>query len=250
MRPVETVRLESVSKEFRDGHRTVTALQDISFAVEDSEFTVLIGPSGSGKSTLLRIIAGLVQPTSGRVVYREGDKFDRGDISFVFQDYALFPWRTVAGNLRAAMQLARTEPDPDRIAAHLEMVGLSDFSDSYPHQLSGGMKQRAALARALVTDPEVILMDEPFAALDALTKEALYGEFRDILADRDKTVVYVTHDIEEAYLFADTIRLLSSDGELLEEMDIGEGPRHRDVLETDAYFETRDRILDRIGGSL
>lgn len=244
------IRVESLTKEFRDGDRRVQALRDVSFDLDTAEFKVLVGPSGSGKSTLLRIIAGLIQPTSGRVVYREGEKFDRGDISFVFQDYALFPWRTVEGNLRAALSLAHEEPDEATIDAHLEMVGLGDFRESYPHQLSGGMKQRAALARALITDPEVILMDEPFAALDALTKEALYGEFREILASTDRTILYVTHDIEEAYLFADTILLLSSSGEMVDEIDIGEGPRQRDALETEAYFETKDRILDEIGASL
>lgn len=243
------LRLESVSRRFDDGDQTVQALDDINIEIDTDEFVAFLGPSGCGKSTLLRIIAGIIQPTEGRVVYREGGKLDRGDIGFVFQDYALFDWKTVRGNIATAARLARRPLDDDEIDAQLERVGLDEFGDAYPGELSGGMKQRAALARTLAYDPDIVLMDEPFAALDAITKERMYDHFRELLDGTDKTVVYVTHDIEEAYLFADRIVVLSGDGRILEELEPdGTGPRDKDVLETDQFFETHDRIMDLIGG--
>lgn len=245
------IKAENISKSFDTASGPVTALDDLSFAVEEQEFVAFLGPSGSGKSTLLRILAGIIQPSSGRVVYREGEKFERGDISFVFQDYALLPWKTAAGNLRTFLDLARLPVDDDRVHGHLEMVGLADYADAYPHELSGGMKQRVALARALVTDPELILMDEPFAALDALTKERLYDHFRRVITEADTTVVYVTHDIEEAYLFADRLLLLSADGALADRIELdAASPREKKVLSTDAFHETRQRVLDTIGGDV
>lgn len=243
------LRLESISRQFTEGGKTIQALDDISIEIGADEFVAFLGPSGCGKSTLLRIIAGIIQPTDGRVVYREGEKLDRGDIGFVFQDYALFDWKTVRGNIATAARLARRPLDDDEIDAQLERVGLTEFGDAYPAELSGGMKQRAALARTLAYDPDIVLMDEPFAALDAITKERMYDHFRELLDGTDKTVVYVTHDIEEAYLFADRIVVLSGDGRILEELEpAGDGPRDQDVLETDRFFATHDRIMDLIGG--
>lgn len=241
------IEAKNITKVYRTGTGSVTALRDVSFVVEEEAFVAFLGPSGCGKSTLLQILAGLVQPTKGRVVYREGQKFDRGDIGYVFQDYALLPWKTVAGNLKTFLRLAQLYPDPERIHKHLSMVGLEDYADAYPYELSGGMQQRVAVARALVTDPEVVLMDEPFAALDALTKERLYGEFTAILEQADKTVVYVTHDIEEAYRFADRLMLLSSGGELVREIDLdGEAPRGEEALSRNAFFSVKEQVLDTI----
>lgn len=246
---MQQLEAHDITKVYDHDSGPVTALQDVSFAVDEQEFVAFLGPSGCGKTTLLRILAGLVQPTSGRVEYREGETFDRGDIGFVFQDYALYPWRTVSGNLRAARILAEQEPDPDTVRAHLEMVGLAGSADQYPHQLSGGMQQRVAVARALVTDPAVVLMDEPFAALDALTKERLYDEFTGILDRTSLTTVYVTHDIREAFLFADRIILLSGDGTVAERID-HDAPRDTAALESDAFFTMKDRILSRIQGDV
>lgn len=229
------------------GSSPVTALQEVSFSISREEFVAFLGPSGCGKSTLLQILAGLVQPTAGRVIYREGKKFERGDIGYVFQDYALLPWKTIAGNLRTFLRLAEMKPDSERAQQHLAMVGLEDYADAYPHELSGGMQQRVAVARALVTNPEVVLMDEPFAALDALTKERLYGEFQDILEAAEKTVVYVTHDIEEAYRFADRLLLLSEDGRLVKEIGIDSAaPRDEDALAGDEFFTVKEEVLDAI----
>jgi NitT/TauT family transport system ATP-binding protein len=242
------LRIKDLSKTFQSKKGEIKALDDVNAEVEEEEFVAFLGPSGCGKTTLLKTVAGLIQPTSGRIEYREGKKLDRGDLGFVFQDYALFDWKTAGENLMIAQKLAGKEPSVDRKKEFLGMVELTDFEGRYPSDLSGGMRQRLALARTLIYDPDLVLMDEPFAALDELTKERLYSSFMEILEDTEKTVIYVTHDIEEAYMFADRLVVMSSGGRIVENIDIdGDSPRSKEVLSSKSFKETRERVMERIG---
>lgn len=197
------LRLEHVTKQFdvRGTNDRFTAIDDISIDLAEGEFLVLVGPSGCGKSTLLDLLGGLSEPTSGRILLdgREisGPGLDRG---IVFQQYALLPWRTARSNIEFGLE-AKGLPKKTRreLAEHyLELVGLHGFGDRYPHELSGGMKQRVAIARSLAFDPEVLLMDEPFAALDAQTRESLQDELLRIWRETGKTILFITHGIDEA----------------------------------------------------
>ena len=190
-----------------------TALEDITLDVRPGEFLTLVGPSGCGKSTLLDLLGGLTAPTSGRILLDgrpiEGPARDRG---IVFQQYALFPWRTAAQNVEFGLDIAGLKARQRReIARHyLDLVGLTAFADRYPHELSGGMKQRVAIARSLAYDPEVLLMDEPFAALDAQTRETLQGELLRIWRATGKTIVFITHGIDEAVVLGQRVAVMTS----------------------------------------
>ena len=190
-----------------------TALEDITLDVRPGEFLALVGPSGCGKSTLLDLLGGLTAPTSGRVLLDgrpiEGPARDRG---IVFQQYALFPWRTAAQNVEFGLDIAGLKARQRReIARHyLDLVGLTAFANRYPHELSGGMKQRVAIARSLAYDPEVLLMDEPFAALDAQTRETLQGELLRIWRATGKTIIFITHGIDEAVVLGQRVAVMTS----------------------------------------
>src|SRR5712672_65755 len=190
-----------------------TALEDITLDVRPGEFLTLVGPSGCGKSTLLDLLGGLTAPTSGRILLDgrpiEGPGRDRG---IVFQQYALFPWRTAAENIEFGLDIAGLKARQRReIARHyLDLVGLTAFADRHPHELSGGMKQRVAIARSLAYDPEVLLMDEPFAALDAQTRETLQGELLRIWRATGKTIVFITHGIDEAVFLGQRVAVMTS----------------------------------------
>ena len=190
-----------------------TALEDITLDVRPGEFLALVGPSGCGKSTLLDLLGGLTAPTSGRILLDgrpiEGRARDRG---IVFQQYALFPWRTAAQNVEFGLDIAGLKARQRReIARHyLDLVGLTAFAERYPHELSGGMKQRVAIARSLAYDPEVLLMDEPFAALDAQTRETLQGELLRIWCATGKTIIFITHGIDEAVVLGQRVAVMTS----------------------------------------
>jgi NitT/TauT family transport system ATP-binding protein len=190
-----------------------TALEDITLDVRPGEFLALVGPSGCGKSTLLDLLGGLTAPTSGRILLDgrpiEGPARDRG---IVFQQYALFPWRTAVQNVEFGLDIAGLKARQRReIARHyLDLVGLTAFADRYPHELSGGMKQRVAIARSLAYDPEVLLMDEPFAALDAQTRETLQGELLRIWRATGKTIIFITHGIDEAVVLGQRVAVMTS----------------------------------------
>ncbi|MEA2868847.1 MAG: NitT/TauT family transport system ATP-binding protein [Bradyrhizobium sp.] len=190
-----------------------TALEDITLEVRPGEFLALVGPSGCGKSTLLDLLGGLTAPTSGRILLDgqpiAGPARDRG---IVFQQYALFPWRTAAQNVEFGLDIAGLKARQRReIARHyLDLVGLTAFADRYPHELSGGMKQRVAIARSLAYDPEVLLMDEPFAALDAQTRETLQGELLRIWRATGKTIIFITHGIDEAVVLGQRVAVMTS----------------------------------------
>ena len=190
-----------------------TALEDITLDVRPGEFLALVGPSGCGKSTLLDLLGGLTAPTTGRILLDgrpiEGPARDRG---IVFQQYALFPWRTAAQNVEFGLDIAGLKAKQRREIAkhHLDLVGLTAFADRYPHELSGGMKQRVAIARSLAYDPEVLLMDEPFAALDAQTRETLQGELLRIWRATGKTIIFITHGIDEAVVLGQRVAVMTS----------------------------------------
>jgi NitT/TauT family transport system ATP-binding protein len=203
-RPV--VSVADVTKTFGSGSQQVVALEGVTLDVEQGEFVCLLGASGCGKSTLLNLVAGLDQPTSGRVEVRA----ERTGL--MFQEAALFPWLTVRGNVEIALKLAGMPRGERRARAAelLEMVHLGDFAKRRPHELSGGMRQRAALARALAQDADVLLMDEPFGALDAMTRDLLHDELEALWTSTGKTVIFVTHNVREAVRLGDCVMLLAS----------------------------------------
>jgi len=193
------------------GTPVTLALREISLHVAAGEFVTLVGASGSGKSTLLRLIAGLLPVQSGTILlngFTPSEAQQKGQYGYVFQSPALLPWRSVRRNLALPLEL-RTHDDASRLDALLDLVGLSGFQDHLPHQLSGGMQQLVAIARALATDPPVLLLDEPFAALDAVTREKMNDRLADLVAATGKTVLMVTHSIEEAVFLSDRVCLLS-----------------------------------------
>lgn len=207
------VELDSVTKFYAGQEKQLHALHDISFGIERGEFVCIVGPSGCGKSTLLKIMAGLDQPSSGEVRIQGGTvRGPHSKISMVFQAFGLFPWRTVLENVAYGLEMRRvSKPERQEIAKqYLEMVGLGAYEHMYPKQLSGGMKQRVGIARALAVDPEVVLMDEAFSAIDEVTADVLREEVQEIHRETGKTFVLVTHNLSEAIELADKVVVLSS----------------------------------------
>jgi NitT/TauT family transport system ATP-binding protein len=205
----------NLAKEFRLDGRDLKVLHDINLTIEDESFTCLLGPSGSGKSTFLRCVAGLETPTAGTLLV-DGDPVTGPgpDRSVVFQDYALFPWYTVIENIQFGLRTRKNKHlrklDTNKITRSLiEMVRLTGFENAYPHQISGGMRQRVALARALAVQPGALLMDEPFAAVDAITRTGLQRQLAEVWSKTRTTVLFVTHSVEEAVFLADEIHVFS-----------------------------------------
>lgn len=215
------------------------ALKNINLTVKKEEFLVIVGPSGCGKSTFLDMVAGLAQPTSGEIYMDEklitGPALDRG---IVLQGYALFPWRSIRKNVEFGLEIKKV-PKKERAEISqrfIDLVNLHGFEDRYPHELSGGMKQRVAIARALAYDPEVLLMDEPFAAVDAQTRESLQEELLRIWEKTKKTIIFITHSIDEAIFLADRVVVMSANpGEIKETINIAL-PRPRDGIRASAEF--------------
>lgn len=207
------LRLDHVRKDFKVRGQNFVALEDATIDVAAGEFLTIVGPSGCGKSTLLDLLGGLTKPSSGEILLDgkpiSGPGLDRG---IVFQQYALFPWRTARGNIEFGLEakgIKRRERH-DIASKYLDLVGLSAFEDRYPHELSGGMKQRIAIARSLAFDPEVLLMDEPFAALDAQTRESLQDELLRIWKATGKTILFITHGIDEAVYLGERVAVMTS----------------------------------------
>jgi NitT/TauT family transport system ATP-binding protein len=243
--------LQHVSKWFRSPRAEVHALDDVSLEVGQGEFVCLVGPSGCGKSTLLDIVAGLTKPDEGDVFADSAPVEGPGRHRLVmFQEPALFPWLDVYGNVMFGLKRKSdlTNRDRRRIADyHLDLVGLEKFKHSYVHELSGGMKQRVALARSLAPDPRVLLMDEPLAALDAMTRDHLYVDIQRIWERRKKTIILVTHDVREAVCLGDRVVLMSpSPGRIREEVAITL-PRPRDV-NTAEVAQLAQRITTALRG--
>lgn len=239
------LELHAVSKTFQSRRGETRALQDITLSVEPGEFVCLLGPSGCGKSTLLNIIAGLEQPDSGDVCVDSQPVAGPGrDRVVIFQEAALFPWLNVRDNVAFGLAAAGM-PRAERIAVadkYLRLVHLGSFRKAFIHELSGGMKQRVALARALALDPQVLLMDEPFAALDAQTRDTLHGELQDIWAQTGKTVLFVTHNVREALVLGDRVVLMTArPGRVKREFHFGlPRPRH---IEDHALVDAARQVL-------
>ena len=233
-RTAAAISVDGVSKVFDTPGGPVEALVDVSMDVSPGERVFLVGPSGCGKSTLLRILAGLSDPTSGTVTFGRPDGAPIRK-TMVFQDHGLFPWMPLLDNVAFALEAEGTARDERRRRAHalLEQLGLGGFQDRFPDELSGGMRQRAAIARALLTEPQVLLMDEPFSALDAQSKLVLQDELMRLWDEGGQTVIYVTHDIREAVVLGDRVMVMTGrPGTFQLELDI-DLPRPRDVFERD-----------------
>jgi NitT/TauT family transport system ATP-binding protein len=240
------VRLTDVSKAYRTGRSDLLALDGVSLTVSDGEFVCIIGASGCGKSTLLNLVAGLDRPTSGEVE-TAGRR-----VGLMFQEPALFPWLTAGRNVELALRARGIRKDVrrEKVGELLEAVRLAGFANKRPHELSGGMRQRVALARALAQDADVLLMDEPFGALDAMTRDLLHDEIERICADRTLTVVFVTHNVREAARLGDRVVLLSSrPGRVIAEYQVPrQGPRRIDSPEVAKLAAAlTDRLREEMG---
>lgn len=247
-RDVPRVSVRGVSKSYRESGEAVEALEDIEFDVSAGEFVCIVGPSGCGKTTLFRIIAGLEQPTGGQVLLSgEPVTAPSPDLGIVFQEYHLFPWRTVRGNIAFGLEQEALSEDARaaRVDEMVELVGLSGFEDAYPSDLSGGMKQRVGIARALAVDPELLLMDEPFGSVDAQTRGMLHDQLLDVWEETGKTVLFVTHDVAEAVTLADRIIVLTAGpGSVRETVDVDlDRPRNRTG---DKFVAVQEQVLDLI----
>ena len=232
---------------FRAEGSEVRVLEDIDLDVRDGEFVCILGPSGCGKSTLLNVVAGFLAPTAGSVRI-DGEEVRGPDPRriFVFQERGVFPWLTVEGNIGFGLgRLARAERER-RIAHYVRLVGLSGFERAYPHELSGGMKQRVEVARALAVDPDMLYLDEPFGALDSITRLVMRGELLRIWRAERKTILFVTHDIEESVQLADRVVVMSSRPARIRRIVPIDLPHPRD-LSSRRYLELRDGIFEEIG---
>ncbi len=245
-----TLSVDSISKVFpgRGGAPPLEALRAVSFSAQPGEFVSLIGPSGCGKTTLLRIVHGLEPPTSGSV------RFDGRPVSapdharaVIFQQFNLFPWRTVAQNIAFGLEVRGDGGgrSAERVGEMIRLVGLGGFERHYPHEISGGMQQRVGIARALALDPSVLLMDEPFGALDAITREKLQRDIADILARQRKTTLFITHNMDEAIFFSDRILVFGTrPGRIIEEVKVPFArPRTVEVVRASRQFgELREHL--------
>jgi NitT/TauT family transport system ATP-binding protein len=228
----------AVSKSFASG---VKALDRASFTLAQGEFLSLVGPSGCGKSTALRLIAGLTQPSDGTITWDGA----RPTVGFVFQDAALMPWATVERNVRLPLDLkGTTAASGDKVREALDLVGLGNFAKAYPRELSGGMRMRVSIARALAADASLLLMDEPFAALDELTRERLNDELRALWASRKLTVVFVTHSIyESVYLSSRVVVMSPRPGRVIEDISMGEPTARTPEYRLSAQYGERCRLV-------
>jgi NitT/TauT family transport system ATP-binding protein len=245
------IRVEHVDKGFSGRHGSIAIMQDISFDVADSDFVAIVGPSGCGKSTLLRLIQGLDHPSAGKIFFRDQPVGDVcAQMAMVFQNFALYPWLTVSQNVAFGLEALGWAPDriKTQVDRYISVTGLDGFQEAYPRELSGGMRQRVGLARALAVEPAVLLMDEPFSALDPLTAEGLREEVLQLWRDPDlppEAVLLVTHNIEEAIQLADKIIVLSRrPAHLLSQVPV-DLPRPRD-RKSPAFYELTDRVYSLI----
>jgi NitT/TauT family transport system ATP-binding protein len=247
-----SVQLSGVSKGFAHRHGTTLALSDITLSVPAGQFVAILGPSGCGKTTLLRLIDGLLPPDGGTISLAGLPPQPGPDIGFVFQGFRLIPWANVQDNI--AFALTASELSPQERARQVEgviaLVGLQRFALSYPGELSGGMKQRVALARALVSEPQILLMDEPFASLDAHSRELMQAELMQLWQQRQPTVIFVTHSVDEALLLADRVVLMAPrPGRIIEDIAV-DLPRPRagyDVHGHPQFLSLRRHLSERLG---
>ncbi|MDQ3005145.1 MAG: ABC transporter ATP-binding protein [Chloroflexota bacterium] len=243
--PILTIR--NLSAVFPDNNGGLRALEDISFDVHTREFVCVLGPSGSGKTTLLRILAGLIPQTSGSFRFHNGEQ---PSIGMVFQQSNLMPWRTVLDNIKLPLEVLNIDPHIAHLKTQemIELVGLGGFENSLPRELSGGMAQRVAIARALIHDPDLLLLDEPFASLDAMTRERMWNELSRIWQARQKTVIMVTHSINESLFLADRVLVLTQrPGRVKLDLVVDlPRPRHDDIRYTPHFGGLARRLREAI----
>ena len=239
---------DQISVTYQDSDEDIEALQNVSFSLNCQEFLTVLGPSGSGKSTLLRVIAGLIQPAAGKVIYAPGLQHPR--IGLVFQQANLMPWRTVLQNILLPLELQGVEHEKaEKRALELtQLVGLEEFIHSWPDELSGGMAQRVAIARALIQDPDLLLLDEPFGSLDALTRERMGAELLRIWQASRKAVIMVTHSISESLLLSDRVLVLSSrPGRITLDLQVPlERPRTEDIRYSPDFLALERRLRESL----
>lgn len=245
------IEIKNINKSFhgRGLDHDIKVLDDVNLNIGDGEFVCLLGPSGCGKTTLLRLIAGLDQPTSGEVIaYGEVVKKPSGDRAVIFQQYSLFPWLTVLENVMFGLNLKKDRTKEENLKAaerYLESVGLIDFKDSYPHELSGGMKQRVAIIRSLLNHSPILLMDEPFSALDMQNRHMLQEQLIGVWKRFKNTIVFVTHDVDEAIYLADKIVIMDKNpGKIKEVFDV-DMPRLR-KRESEEFIKIQEEVLDKL----
>lgn len=241
------VSVEGIGMIFKRDGTSTSVLEDINLEVAEGEFLCILGPSGCGKSTLLNTIAGFLAPTSGRVMI--GGEAVRGPDPrriFVFQERGVFPWLTVEGNIGFGLFKLSKEERGQRIAHYVKLVGLQGFEKAYPQELSGGMKQRLEVARALAVNPDMLLLDEPFGALDSITRLIMRGELLRIWEAEKKTIIFVTHDIEEAVQLSDRVVVMSARPARIQQIVEIDIPHPRDIS-APRYLELRDGIFEQIG---
>jgi NitT/TauT family transport system ATP-binding protein len=239
----------------RDKSKLV-ALEDFSIRIPRGEFLTIVGPSGCGKSTFLNVVAGLYFPAEGEVLVDGKPVTGPGaDRAVVFQEYALMPWRTVEANVRFGLEMQRrvNRDTAGRVAHYIRMVGLQGFEKAYPRELSGGMRQRVGLARALVTEPRILLMDEPFAAVDALTRELMQEELSRIIAQTGQTIIFITHSVDEAITLGDRVAIVTNRPGRIREIVRVDLPRPRsgnELRSVPEYAALRDRIWELLSGEV
>ena len=252
--PGAPISVTGVTQRFGLKDGSVTALDDVSVEIPSGGFVALVGPSGCGKSTLLRLIAGLETPTSGALTIDQSAPErarKTGQLGVAFQDPALLPWRSVSDNIRLPLQIVAPRKGFDveaEVTALVELVGLKGFEGARPGQLSGGMRQRVSIARALVSHPRVLLLDEPFGALDQMTRYRLNVELQRIWTERATTTVLVTHSVEEAVFLADTVVVMTPrPGKIRAVIDVPIArPRDEGTMRTDEFRETVDQVVERL----
>jgi NitT/TauT family transport system ATP-binding protein len=252
-KPLISVRGLTVRYDIARTGSTLTAIEDVNLDVFEGEFVTVLGPSGCGKTTMMNVIAGLVKPTEGEVLVDGVPVTGPGpERAVVFQDYALLPWRSVLDNVRFGLEMQPRLSGGDwkaKVTEAIELVGLKGFENSYPRELSGGMQQRVGLARAIVAEPRILLMDEPLGAVDALTREVMRGEIEKLIAATGKTVIFITHSIEEAILLGDRIVVFKSHpGSILEilETNLARPRSERGAQGDPRYIELRDHLWDAL----
>jgi len=252
------ILFDSVNKAYGEGDSKVTACKNLDFSIGSEEFVSVVGPSGCGKSTLLHMTSSLLEPSEGNVyingIDARSSKFERSDIGLVFQEPVLLDWRTVKQNIMLPVKILGKNGNLDhnetfyqeRAQELIEKVGLTEFTDSYPKELSGGMQQRVAICRSLIYNPSILLMDEPFGALDAFTRNKLNSEILDIWKETNKSVLFVTHNLEEAVFLSDRVIVLSSrPGQVIDDIEIDLArPRNEETRTSDRFQELSSQVYD------
>jgi ABC-type nitrate/sulfonate/bicarbonate transport system ATPase subunit len=243
-----TLTIENLSKNYTLGNaKHFSAVKDVSFVAEKGEFISILGPSGCGKSTLVKMIAGLIEPTTGSIIEgKDTDLAKKGNLGIIFQEYGLFPWLNVEENIEFGLKIidAQENKTKEIVSHYIAVMGLKGFENAYPKELSGGMQQRVALARTLATNPKMLLMDEPFSALDVQTKRFMQDLLLQILEKEPRTVIFVTHDVEEAVFLSDTVYVLTpSPGTILEKVDIKlSRPRDLNTEFSEDYIKLKKQL--------